>query len=170
MPRNVTTGKTNRQSLSTKEVFEYQLEQRKEPKLCSVGPQKGKKPANSQDDNPQVEVSGSRLSPTASLAKMTLDSPSSKGDSPVPEPKLGTSSALLPVAPVVTQIPAPSFQGHQLPSQTTLLQLNDDFRTIARLTKVDEGIGAFIAEALGWRKTVSAIKKELEEKYKGTSV
>jgi hypothetical protein len=34
---------------------------------------------------------------------------------------------------------------------------------------VDEGIGAFIVEALGWRKTVSAIK-ELEEKYKGTSV
>ena len=168
MPRNVTTGKANRQSLSAKEVFEYRLEQRKEPKFRSVGPQKGKKPANSQVDNPRVEASGSRLSPTASLAKMTLDSPSSNGDSPVPEKKLGTSSALLPVAPVVPQLPAPSFQAHQPPSQTTLFQLNDDMRTIARLTKMDEGLGAFIAEAMGWRNTISVIKGDLEQKYKGT--
>jgi hypothetical protein len=91
MPQNITTGKVNQHTLSAKEVFKYWLglhEQCNDLKLPSVGPQRGKKPEKSQDNNPQPEVSGSGLLPSASLTKMTLDSTSSKSNSTVPEQKL----------------------------------------------------------------------------------
>lgn len=168
MPRNVTTGKADRHSLSAKAVFEYRLEQHKKPKVRSVRPRKSKKPAKSQDDNLPAEAPsdpGSGLLPSMSLAKTTLDGTSSKGDSPapVPEQELGTSSALLSVASDTPQISALSFQGHQQPSPKTLLQSDNDTR--ARLAKMDETLRNFIKEATGWREEIIAPwMKDLEQK------
>jgi hypothetical protein len=169
MPRNVTTGKVNRHVLSAKEVFEYRLEQRKDPKLHSVGPQKGKKPEKSQSDNPKAEVSGSGLSPSASLAKMTLDSTSSKSNSPVPEQAPGTSSAFLPVASTTPQISPPSYQGHQKPpptAPTTLSQLssqlNNDARTLAaRLVGLEEHFEELKKEISGMNGRLGGFAKEV---------
>ena len=186
MPRNVTTGKVNRHILSAKEVFEYRLEQRKDPKLRAVGPQKGKKPEISQDDNPHAGVSGSRMSPSASLARMTLDSTPSRGNSPVPEQELGTSSALLPVVSITPRISAPSSQGHHqlpptaLPGALTLSQLsnqlsNEGRNLAARLAGLEEHLGGLARDVAGIEgrlgglvKGVTAWRRDFEQKFIGS--
>ena len=174
MPRNVTTGKVNRHILSAKEVFEYRLEQRRDPKLRTVGPQKGKKPEISQDDNQQT--SGSRLSPSASLAKMTLDSTPSRGNSPVPEQELGTSSVLLPVASITPQIPAPSSQGYQqtpldAPTLSQLSnQLSNEGRNLAaRLAGLEENLGGLAKNVAGLAMDVAGIEGRLGGLVKGVT-
>ena len=170
MPRNA-TGKTNRQSLGAQFVFEYRLRQlnKSKPEVD----QKGKKPARKPEDESQPEASGSGLSPSTSLMhlqNLTLESGSSKGDSPVLEhgseksshaslPALFSVEVLLPSAYPTPRVLVPPFRQRRQPSPPALSRSSDDSQNlIARVSALEarmDSLEEWRKEDARWRKRVN---------------
>lgn len=141
MPRNK-NGSASRRVHSAKAIFKFRLEQR-------AGNQKGKEPAG------EPEPSGSGLSPSTSLRKLTLESGPSETDSPAPAP-----SATPPSLPVLFSTSTLPIRHRRQPSPVTLSQSSDDGRNLtSRITALEARFDA-------WEKADARWKKEIDRKLK----
>ncbi|KAF8256754.1 hypothetical protein EI94DRAFT_1710296 [Lactarius quietus] len=132
--------------------------------------QKGKKNVCATEEDLPPEASGSGASPSTSLAisRMTLESESSKGNSPVlsPAPSIGSSalfSVELPIPPKrpMPRIVVPPIKSYRQPSPTALSQSSDDGQNLrARVMELE----ATVQEL---KKDVAAVKKAASHKLKG---
>lgn len=176
------SGVPNRQLLSAKTVFEFRLAKHNEAsKPTAVDrkqEKKGKKPARKHQEDPEAPQSGdSGPSPSTSLlplGRMTLESASSKGDSPVPDCAGSQLSPLFSVeVPLLRRIsPHTTTQTIVVPpyrpSPSAISKSSDDGqnRTArlaaleARVDRLEQGLEEQRAEEARWRKLVNRRLKD----------
>lgn len=153
MPRNK-NGSASRRVHSAKAIFKFRLEQR-------AANQKGKEPAG------EPEPSGSGLSPSASLRKMTLESGPSETDSPAPPPPSATPPSL-PVhfssnAPpsLIHDPPRITMRHRRQPSPIAHSQSSDDGRNLtSRITALEARFDAWEKADARWKKVVDRKLKD----------
>jgi hypothetical protein len=172
------SGLPNRQLLSAKAVFEFRLERHQESKSTAADTKqdkKGKKRVQRLQEELEPEASGSGPSPSTSLLpldRMTLESMSSNGDSPVLErtgsqlslPGLFSVEIPLPHVTPHPRIIVPPFQRHRPPSPSALSKSSDDGQNItARVAALEERMNRleeWRAEDARWKKLVDCRLKD----------
>ena len=166
MPQNSRTGKTIRQLLTAKYVFEYRLEQHNDKMKSNLSSQlvgqRGKKVVRTQQEDLQPEVSGFGLS-------------ESEDDSPAPLPASATGSSIesiqalssteVPLPPSSRiVVPVPPIQIHQQQSPTATSQSSNDGQNLtARVTALEENWKEFAAWKERDRQNLTARVTALEE-------